>query len=158
MAGSSSEEYARRSFPALTPEERADMITVGGPVKRACVSLRVFGDEVEPSEISRALGCESTLARRKGETGRPGHEATTGSWILDLGSPVDVDIARQIQQLLDRVTSNIDVWAALGTRFRIDVFCGVWLTEPNSGFSLPLALLRKLLKRGLRLEFDLYCV
>ncbi|HEB91198.1 MAG TPA: DUF4279 domain-containing protein, partial [Deltaproteobacteria bacterium] len=36
-------------------------------IARVRVSLRVFGDRLEPEEVSALLGCEATSSHRKGD-------------------------------------------------------------------------------------------
>jgi len=44
----------------------------------------------------------------------------------------------------------------LTTRFRVDVFCGLWLIEGNEGISLDPSTLKALGERGILLDLDIY--
>jgi hypothetical protein len=57
-----------------------------GIIRQSAASLRIFGDELQPAEISRLLRCEPTQTRVKGEvikypSGRE-RTITCGSWTL----------------------------------------------------------------------------
>lgn len=71
--------------PQLKDISTHRLVTVGGPVDRVTVSLRVFGDDLDPVEVTTLLGCQPTEARRRGEviptpgiTAPPGQDA--GCW------------------------------------------------------------------------------
>jgi hypothetical protein len=146
------------------PPPRADdvpadrLVAVGGPVDQATVSLRLFGDDLDPDQISVSLGCEPTAARRKGDIipdKRYHRVAPTGSWLLQ--DPVSsLAIQEQVGRLLDRVTGDLAVWRDLKRRFRVDLFCGLFLEDWNRGFSLSPDLMRRLADRGLEVGFDIY--
>jgi hypothetical protein len=134
-------------------------VHVGGQVQNSTVSLRVFGDDLDPAEVTRLLGSPPTVARRKGEIiahSRDRLAARTGSWSLksQLGpkSPLD----QKIETLLDRVTSEATVWRNLTARYSVDLFCGVFLDAMNRSFELPAPLVARLAERGLSIVFDLY--
>ena len=54
------------------------------------------------------------------------------------------------------VTPDLAVWAALGRRFKVDMFCGVWLDEGNQGLALLPATLQMLGERGVTVNLDIY--
>jgi hypothetical protein len=43
----------------------SNFVLAGGPVDRVTASLRFFGNDIDPQEISRALGHQPTNAFRK---------------------------------------------------------------------------------------------
>jgi Domain of unknown function (DUF4279) len=57
----------------------------GGDVDETSVSLRFFGDDLDPDEISKLLNCQPTVGYRKGDVmpdSRRRKIAGTGSWLL----------------------------------------------------------------------------
>lgn len=54
------------------------------------------------------------------------------------------------------LTPNLNVWADLVGRFKVDMFCGVWLDEGNQGTGLSAGTLKMLGERGIKLELDIY--
>jgi hypothetical protein len=145
-----------RSPPQGAPD---GTVWFGGPVDSASVSLRIFGEDVDPVEISMLLGCEPTEAARTGETlTRPNGRTrmvSMGFWSLSSDRQA-TDLADQIESLLAKLTNDAAVWQSLTERFDVDLFCGLFLETTNRGVSLPAHLMTALGERGLRIGFDIY--
>ena len=125
---------------------------------RTKVCLRLFGDTLDPDEITRLLGVEPTGRACKGEmqktpSGR-GRVARSGSWRL--ASDSSGDLNTQIEALLARLPSDPSLWRELSQRFSCDVFCGLFISEGNGGTELQPQMLSMLADRGLRLGLDIY--
>jgi hypothetical protein len=126
--------------------------------ERADVSLRFFGDSLDPSELTRRLCREPSGAYRKGEWIRVRERdklATTGSWRLQGAEPESESIEHQIRSLLEQVTDNLAVWQDLTARYEADVFVGAFF-EFNLDFVLSAELVRLLQQRNLAIRFDVY--
>ena len=122
------------------------------------ISLRFFGDDLDPDEISRLLGSVATDSVRRGELvirRTRSFTATTGSWHISTEQNTD-DIEAQILALFERLTSNLSVWNSLTTRFQADIFCGVFLESQGHGFEMTPRLHRLLADRNLLIVFDIY--
>jgi Domain of unknown function (DUF4279) len=124
-------------------------------------ALRVFGDDVIPSEISRLLGAEPSKASIKGEPlqGKPSgrsRTARTGSWRLQVPDREPGDPNAQVAQLLGQLTTDLQVWRDIAERFQVDLFCGWFMGESNEGISLSPETLRALGERGIELQLDIY--
>ena len=139
---------------------REDLIHVtGGEVDRAIVSLRFFGDALEPERISDLLQCQPSFAHRKGDeiVGKRSNVrriAKTGAWIIKSERKKD-SLEEQIHSLLNCVASDPAVWDELKA-FSADLFCGLFLDDWSSGFELSPGLLKRVSERGLTLDFDIY--
>ena len=127
----------------------------------SAASLRFFGDDLDPDELSRLLGCPPTKSERKGEeiVGKvTGHKRTarSGAWRLsvELREPGDFD--GQISEIFERLTDDMSIWQDLTSRFRAYVFCGLFMEEGNEGISLSNETLQRLAERGLTIDFDIY--
>jgi hypothetical protein len=130
----------------------------GGPIDSATATLRVVGKDVDPTEISQLLKCDPTAAARTGEVIKSNGIARTvreGFWRLDSARDAK-DIEDQIVSLLTQVTDDLDVWRLLIKRFRVDMFCGLFLDAQNRGFELTPQTLRQLADRGIAIGFDIY--
>lgn len=132
-----------------------------GHAKESRAGLRVFGDELDPDEITRRLGASPTKAFRKGDPdplGRDGRQryAHTGRWHLHADRRFPEDLNAQILEILDQVTDDLEVWRELGARYKIDMFCGVWMGHWNNGLPLFHEVLLALGQRGILLDIDLY--
>jgi len=125
------------------------------------MSLRFFGDELDPEEITARLGKQPTAGVRKGRTWitELGGQKTarTGSWRLQAGDCRPGDLDRQINDLLEGLSEDLAVWADLSTRFKADIFCGIFMQEENEGISLSAKSMRELSSRGLLFDIDVYC-
>jgi hypothetical protein len=125
------------------------------------VTLRITGDALVPDEITRLLGCAPTHTRRKGDVIRSkvtGREriAPTGTWQLEAEARDPADLDRRVNEVLDRMTEDPEVWARLSQAFRIDLFCGLFMERSNEGMALSPSTLAALGGRGIELSLDVY--
>ena len=128
---------------------------------RSSASLRFFGDDLLPEEVSALLGTTPTAFAIKGGQSQPNaggrtFTARTGSWRLDVVDRMPGDLDGQIAELLGKLTPDLAVWRRLAERFRADVFCGLFLGEDNEGISLAPGTLQALGERGILLDLDVY--
>lgn len=125
------------------------------------VTLRIFGDDLVPDEVTALMGCTPDSAYAKGairigpKTGRQ-HVEKTGRWSLQASRREPEDIPGQISEILDKLSQDLDVWRRLGTRYQIDLFCGVFMRSTNDGLEFPSASLAALCERGIALNLDIY--
>jgi len=127
-------------------------------IARVRVSLRVFGDGLEPEEVSALLGFQPTRSHRKGDrTSAPGSSTEpTGAWILDGGLSEELEIEEHVEALLSPVSNDSDEWASLTSRFSASILCSAFLDRANEGFELSPRLAQSLADRGLVIEFDIH--
>ena len=127
-------------------------------IAHTTVCLRIFGDPLDPDEITRLLGIEPTRFARKGDirataSGRK-VVARCGSWRLDAGAPGSLDA--QIDALLAKLPVDEAVWRELSDRYECDVFCGLFMHDFNEGTELSPQVMLMLGVRHLRLGIDIY--
>lgn len=131
-------------------------------INETSVSLRFFGDDLEPDQVSLALGCVPDSGWRRGDTrnlkGDRKLVVRTGTWIKSIGGKRPGDLDAQIRELLSACTDDVEIWRSLTSSFRADVFCGLFLNEPNEGGQIAAQTLLTLGLRGLDLSFDIYAV
>ena len=131
-----------------------------GALKETAATLRFFGDDLDPADITAALGSQPSVAARKGEIWRTpaGTEkvARRGFWRLETERCSPGALDGQIDELLSAVTDDLAVWALLTSNYEADIFCGLFLGEENEGFSLSPKTSNAAGVRGLELNFDLY--
>jgi len=82
--------------------------------------------------------------------------ARTGSWRLKSEDRVPGDLSAQIRTTLGKLTSDLNIWKMLASRFQCDCFCGLFMTEANEGLVLEPEVLAMLSARGLSLMLDIY--
>jgi uncharacterized protein DUF4279 len=80
-------------------------------ISRSTVSIRLFGSELHPEEITQLLGCEPSSAAKTGEKiiKRNGQERIVkkGFWLLDYGESDDVLVENKIEFLFGKLTDNL---------------------------------------------------
>ena len=131
-----------------------------GTVSRTVATLRFFGDDLLPDEITSRLGRAPSESETKGdERIRPNGTiriANRGSWRLSAADREPGNLDAQIAELLSELSDDLTVWADLTTRFRADVFCGLFLEVGNEGISLAPQTLALIASRNLTLDLDIY--
>ena len=129
-------------------------------VSRTVVTLRFFGDDLRPDEITLRLGRAPSKSETKGDEWlRPSgtiRVAKCGSWRLSAADREPGNLDAQVAELLSGLSDDLAVWADLTSRFRADVFCGLFLEEGNEGISLSPQTLALLGARNLELDLDIY--
>lgn len=127
-------------FAALNEVHRtreADTEVLLGAVVEAAMksaaALRTYGDDLVPEEVTRLLECAPTSAERKGQVIRTpsGRERTarTGGWDLVAPDSEPEGLDQQVSWLLGQMTGDLKVWHSLVGRYRIDLFCGLFMLE-----------------------------
>lgn len=148
-----------RTPPSGAPE---GTVWFGGPVDRFKITLRIFGEQLDPDHISVLLGCLPTTAERAGiliSSEEGARIPRRSRWSLtvesrDLGQ--DDDVEDGIKVLLGRLPSDPATWTSITTQYKADLFCGVFLASSNRGFVLSSELSRLLADRNLDIGFDIY--
>jgi len=148
-----------RKPPSGAPE---GTVWFGGPVDRFKITLRIFGDGLDPGHITSLLGCTPTTAETRGKAidipGRASRIPKKGRWSLTIESKdcPDGDVEDGIKTLLRRLHDDPEMWATLTSTYTVDLFCGLFLAAHNRGFELSEGLSRMLSDRRLRIGFDIY--
>ena len=131
----------------------------GGPVDRSKLSLRIFGESVDPTVITSILGHEPTKGRKKGDkwtmSGRE-FEAKKGSWILSAPESRQADIDFQVDWIFGRLTEDLSVWKKITAEYDVDLFSGLFLEASNRGICISPNTMEKISSRGIKLGFRIY--
>lgn len=126
---------------------------------KACI--RVIGDDLIPSEISKALGSEPTRMMIKGEPfswskqGQP-RLARSGMWRIEAKDREPGNLNEQVTEMLGQLTGNLDVWRSLSEKYSIDMFCGIFMESSMEGIGLSADSMLALAQRGIEIDFDIY--
>jgi hypothetical protein len=129
--------------------------------ERSRVTLRISGDLLIPSEITRMLGIEPTGAQQKGckvigpSTGQI-RIAKTGLWWLEARGREPEDLCGQVEEILGKLTDDMRVWDDIGEAFQVDLFCGLFMGSGNDGMLIHAKYLLALAERGIDLSLDIY--
>lgn len=128
-------------------------------LERTAAAIRIFGDDLDPDEVTALLGVAPTEAYRKGEpfSQRPGSGLRPkSSWHLGGVDASPGDLDRQIADLLARTTDDPAIWLDINARHQADVFVGLFMGSANDMFALEAETLAALARRGMTLVFDVY--
>jgi hypothetical protein len=130
-------------------------------LQRSAATLRISGDDLQPAEITRLLGCDPSAAQTKGETivGRDTGSArivSTGMWRLFASKREPEDLDGQIAEILSKLTDDLNVWGSIAGTYRIDLFCGLFMGGSNEGLSLSPESMAALGLRHIELGLDIY--
>ncbi len=134
--------------------DRPGAIRLGGPVRKASVTLRVSGPNLDPAEITKGLGCDPTYTHLNGDAiPSTSNVRKAGMWMLELEGGRLED---QLTQLAKLVRVDLAIWKEVVRGLDVDVFCGLYLETENEGIEIEPTLLTWLGERGLSLGFDIY--
>lgn len=133
---------------------------VGGDVDEVHVTLVFCGDDLDPEEISRLLGCRPTSSRSKGEL-RTGLTAIagpwpTGAWILSVEGKAPQTASELLTELLRNLPDDETLWLELSRRWRVSIWLGLFLKQWNRGFELEASLIERIARMHATLSFDIY--
>ena len=129
---------------------------VGGRVDRTSATVALYGDELDPDELTATLGCLPSHAHRRGDRKPHNPPWETGAWLVTMEGEPDQDPESLLVSLLERLPQEADTWRGLSRRFRISVGIGLFLSDWNRGFELSSDFLRRVLLTGASLDFDIY--
>lgn len=145
----------------LPPEKPVgELIWVaGGEVDKCSVTLRFWGDDLVPDDITQLLGINPTKSYTKGDVSRGkvyDRIHKIGVWLYSLERCAGVSLEDRIDRLFNQLTANLSVWRELTTKFDADLFCGLWLKRWNRGLDLSQQMLQRISERGLSINLDIY--
>jgi hypothetical protein len=144
--------------PFRTVEEAHVTAEVGGPVNEVGVTLAIYGEKLDPEEITRALGVAPTKAHRRGErTPKPWSEpARLDAWFLsERGRDAEPSEA-VIDRVLRQLPEDTAVWRELGARYDIQLRFGLHMVGWNQGMGISSEQVARIALMGAKMEFDIY--
>jgi len=77
-------------------------------------------------------------------------------WRLSAMDREPEDLDAQIGDLLSKLTDDLTVWTSIAERYRVDLFCGLFMREGNEGLSITPESLAALGLRRIELGLDIY--
>ena len=130
-------------------------------IARTKASLRLFGDDLIPEEITELLGYPPTNCQFKGEvivgqnTGRS-RTARTGSWRLHAAESEPGNIDEQIVEIFSKLTNDLGIWEDIASKYTVDLFCGLFMNEEMEGQDISSDSLLRLGQRKILIGLDIY--
>jgi hypothetical protein len=130
-------------------------------IQRSVATLRISGDDLDPAEITRRLGCDPSSAQTKakrlvGRNTGTVRIAPEGMWRLFATEREPEDLDGQIDELLSKLTDDLNVWASIAEKYELDLFCGLFMRGRNEGLSMSPKSLVALGLRQIELGLDIY--
>lgn len=133
------------------------LLEVGGLPDECGVSLSIYGEDLEPDEITLLLGVVPTSSHRRGDVRGPrGWPARMGAWFLECRGKPPNGPNELTKAVLDQVPGDPERWKSIKERFDIQMRYGVHLSGWNKGFDLSRELVARVAAIGATLSFDLY--
>ena len=128
---------------------------------RTHVSLRLFGADLDPDEITKELGITADNSYRNGEiTGTKTQvRRKTGYWSVSSSERMDelADTSAHLQWIIDIVDSRKAIFNSYRARgWKIDVWLGIHTSEGHGGPTIPSSIIRALGAIDLDVNLDLY--
>lgn len=114
----------------------------GGAVDRSAMTLRVHCPPDQREAVSLLLGHEPGEGQR--------------SWRLSAPDSANADLDTQVEWILSRLSSDLAAWRQVTSKYKVDLFCGLFLERANRGVTLEPETMRKVADRGIQLGFDIY--
>jgi hypothetical protein len=131
------------------------MYKVGGLVDETDVCLGVYGEDLNPAEVTEILRCEPSRSHRRGDPMKRGHLRHKGAWLLSVRGALDPEALTA--GLLDRfVDVDESTWAGLADRHDLQLRLGLFLNRWNRGLELSPGLVGRIARIHARMIFDIY--
>jgi hypothetical protein len=128
---------------------------------RSVATLRIAGDDLDPTEISALLGHVASKQQVKGEvfvgkvSGRS-RTAQMGMWRLEATDASPENLDGQIAELLGKLTGDLKIWEQISNKYDIDLFCGLFMKVSNEGLWISAKSMKALGERGIEIGLDIY--
>jgi hypothetical protein len=141
----------------ITPIRKPEIVGEAGDlVDESRLTLGVYGDDLDPDEISRILGVTPTSAHRRGEPRRSGPPWPADAWLLSVEGKSPTGPEELVRLLLVRLPVDGDLWADLRRRFRLRLSFGIFTERWNRGFELSSEAIRLVDSLGSGMGVDIY--
>ncbi|WP_287480935.1 DUF4279 domain-containing protein [Shewanella sp.] len=152
--------YGRQRYAALALFSSA-LGPFMGAFEYSQATLRIFGDDLIPEDVSNLLGGTATKSKKKGDedvskTSGKVRIAKTGSWHFQAKKREPEDLNAQIEAILSQLTSDLAIWEKLYQSYKVDMFCGLFMGNWNDGLSLSPEIMLALGQRRIVLSLDVY--
>ena len=124
---------------------------------RTYASLCIYGDDLDPPELTQLLGIEPTSSKRRGDAIRRGRTAPRGVWIFTTRDICDSEDSSVHIAMLSQLTHpQAEALKGLQDRYLLRVFVYWSLEDGNGGPVIDPQSLGWLAEIGAELHVDLY--
>jgi len=131
---------------------------VGGLPDECGVTLAIYGDDLDPDEITHLLGVRPTRAHRQGDRPKPDSRFSfpQGAWFLERRGTAPVGPDELTNAVLDLLPTDPERWRPIWDRFDIQVCYRLHFSGWNKGFALPRELVARIAAIGALMSLDIY--
>lgn len=136
-----------------------DVLILGGPVDKTSLTLAIYGENLNPDEISSILNCQPTKAHRRGDLrfSNPRYAPfRTGAWLLNLKGLAPITAEELIEDLLSRVPTEPQVWQQLSAAYSVQLRIAIHMDGWNKGFDLTAQTIQRVSELEASVIFDIY--
>ena len=140
----------------MTINHPQNFVKVGGLVDGSRLTLGIHGEDLEPDEISRLLGCAPSSSHRRGDPRQSGPPWPSGAWLLSVEAKSPTGPEELVHLLLSRLPTDETLWSDLQSRFRVQMSFGIFTQRWNRGFELSAEALQRIQSIGAGVGFDIY--
>jgi len=129
----------------------------GGVIDRTRVTMGIYGEDLDPAEISVLLKCKPSSSHRRGDSRRGNaglHQK--GAWLLSVEGEAPHEPEELLKLLLAQLPRDPSIWVELNQRFAVHLGFGLFLDSWNRGFDLSPTVVERVASIGATLGFDIY--
>lgn len=129
---------------------------------RVEVRFRLRSSELDPVEVTQALGITPSFARARGvEDPRTGRKQPTGVWLLKSGEPEESDgedgLDCRLRSLLDQLEGKAEaVRQLVQTGYRADFYCSCYMQTESEGAEISAATIGRIAALGASLGLSVW--
>ena len=113
---------------------------VQAPFDTMILTLTICGDELDPDDVTRRMGCPPTAARRRTEPSpaalADASSSSTGAWRLEVQGDAFTRASDLFEQLLGRFPAEPAFWQPLHRDFALQLHLSIHDAAPDCGFIL----------------------
>ena len=100
-------------------------------------SLRIHAIELPFDEITRVLGVQPTMQRKRGDCRRPGSRPyKDAAWHFRPDVPEEQELSEHLRALWGVIKPHVRYLRDLKARARVDIFCGYRSNHGGAGFEV----------------------
>jgi hypothetical protein len=130
-------------------------------ISQSDATLIIGGDDLIPVQITKLLGCEPDFSHAKNDEVKINNTgntriANTGMWQIRTKRLNPENLDAQISEIFNKLSPDMSIWKSLNNKYKINLFCGIFMKEGNEGMSISPVSLKILSDRGVRLDLDIY--
>jgi len=144
----------------VNPNEMEHIAEIGGTFEEFSVGVNFYSKKLDRQEITKLIGVEPTKSWDPGERHPVGNSKRTritdwGKWYLTTKRD-NTDLNIKLKDLLDSLTSDLENWRILTSKYETWVDVAGYMENWNRGFTLKPEIMKMLSDRNLEIVFDIY--